>query len=204
MLKPACSSVLSPIPFGETSSRSHAWLRSTMVAVAATALIALCAHISVPVPFTPIPVTMQTFAVLLLGMLLGPVLGAATMLLYLMEGAAGLPVFSPHGLGGLAQLTGPSGGYLLCYPVAALLAGFTFSVLKRVLPIYVAAAASAVLADTALLGAGSAWLGNFLHLAPVHALQIGAFPFIGGEILKLVLVSIALSAFSKTKRTPSR
>ena len=147
---------------------------------------------------------MQTFAVLLLGMLLGPVLGAATMLLYLVEGAAGLPVFSPHGLGGLAQLTGPSAGYLLCYPVAALLAGASFSALRRSLPVLAAAAASAVLADAVILIAWSAWLGAFLHLTSTHAFTAGVTPFLGGEALKLVLVSVLVNALYTAKRAFSR
>ena len=89
--------------------------------VAATALVAISAHIAVPLGFTPVPVTMQTFAVLLLGLLFSPGPAFACLALYLMEGALGLPVFSPHGPGGMAQLLGPSGGYLLSYPFAAAL-----------------------------------------------------------------------------------
>src|ERR1700761_8181898 len=104
---------------------SPAW--STIVAVVmATALVAICAHIALPLSFTPIPVTMQTFAVLLLGLLFSPGAAFACLALYLVEGALGLPVFSPHGPGGLAQLLGPSGGYLLSYPFAAPLAGWLF------------------------------------------------------------------------------
>src|ERR1700751_4230763 len=82
-------------------------------AVAATAFVALCARITVPLPFTPVPLTLQNFAVLLVGLTLGPVAGFAAMALYLMEGAIGMPVFNPHGAGGIIQLMGPTGGFLL-------------------------------------------------------------------------------------------
>ncbi len=94
-------------------------LRSAGVVLAGSALIAVCAHVSIPLWFTPVPVTLQPFAVLLLGLLLSPRLAFGATAAYLAEGAAGLPVFTPHGLGGLAQLLGPTGGYLLSYPVVA-------------------------------------------------------------------------------------
>src|SRR5258708_27327523 len=81
-----------------------------VLAVGATALVAACAHVSLPLPFTPVPLTLQNFAVLLVGMVLGPVAGFSAMVLYLAEGAIGLPVFNPHGLGGVAQLLGPTAG----------------------------------------------------------------------------------------------
>jgi biotin transporter BioY len=102
-----------------------AW-KTAIAVVLATALVAICAHIAMPVGFTPIPVTMQTFAVLLLGLLFSPGAAFACLALYLVEGAFGLPVFSPHGPGGIAQLLGPSGGYLLSYPFAAALASMLY------------------------------------------------------------------------------
>src|SRR3984957_1539473 len=72
--------------------------------VAATGLVAICAHISLPLFFTAVPLTLQTFAVILVGMLLGPVAGFSSLVLYLAEGAMGLPVFTPHSVGGVAHL----------------------------------------------------------------------------------------------------
>src|SRR5277367_1286432 len=95
-----------------------------VLVVAATALVAVCAHISLPLLFTPVPLTLQTFAVILVGMVLGPVAGFSAMVLYLAEGAMGLPVFSPHGPGGVAQLLGPTAGFLFSYPMAAASAGW--------------------------------------------------------------------------------
>src|SRR6266540_4954408 len=101
-----------------------------LLAIAGTALLALCARISFPLPTTPVPVTMQTFAVLLLGALYGPRLGAITMVLYLAEGLAGLPVFaggrsawSPSSIPDLPVIVGPTAGYLVATPLAAALVG---------------------------------------------------------------------------------
>src|SRR5580692_12694636 len=96
----------------------------TLLVIGATAFVAACAHISFPLPFTPVPLTLQNFAVILVGMALGPVAGFSSMVLYLAEGAAGLPVFTPHGPGGVAQLMGPTAGFLFSYPLAAASAGW--------------------------------------------------------------------------------
>ena len=93
------------------------------LAVGATAFVALCAHISFPLYFTPVPVTLQTLAVILVGLMLGPSLGFSAMLLYLAEGAMGMPVFSPHGPGGIAPTSRAHGGYSFSYPLAAAAAG---------------------------------------------------------------------------------
>src|SRR5437588_8527328 len=76
-------------------------------------LMAACGHISIPLWFTPVPITLQTFGLMFLALTLGAWRSAAALLLYLVEGASGLPVFSPHGPGGLLQLFGPTGGYLI-------------------------------------------------------------------------------------------
>ncbi|MGB6720674.1 MAG: biotin transporter BioY, partial [Terracidiphilus sp.] len=97
-------------------------LRYAGVVLAGSALAAVCAHMAVPLFFTPVPLTVQPFAVLLLGLLLTPRMAAATLAAYLLEGAAGLPVFAPvPAVSGLAHLFGPTGGYLLAYPAAAAL-----------------------------------------------------------------------------------
>jgi biotin transport system substrate-specific component len=89
----------------------------------ATALAA-AAQIAIPLPGTPVPLTLQPFVVVLSGMMLGPTLGAASMILYLAAGAVGLPVFAPGGAPGVARLLGPTGGYLIAFPFAAYIAGF--------------------------------------------------------------------------------
>src|SRR5271156_4620183 len=136
-----------------------AW-KTIIAAVMATALVALCAHVAVPLGFTPIPVTMQTFAVLLLGLLFGPGPAFACLALYLIEGVAGLPVFSPHGPGGLAQLLGPTGGYLLAYPFAAALTSVLY---RRGHRRFLAGLAAASLASLLILAMGGDWLGLLTH-----------------------------------------
>src|SRR5512133_2217358 len=87
------------------------------------AAVAAASQIAIPLPFTPVPITLQPMLVILAGMMLGPVAGATSMLLYLAAGAAGLPVFTPVGAPGFARFLGPTGGYLIAYPAAAYIAG---------------------------------------------------------------------------------
>src|SRR6478672_1602783 len=103
--------------------RTLEWGKQAAVVVGASLFIALCARVTVPLPFTPVPLTLQNFGVLLVGLLLGPRRAFAALALYLAEGAAGLPVFNPTGPGGILQLLGPTGGFLMAYPFVAGVAG---------------------------------------------------------------------------------
>src|SRR5256714_3890691 len=94
-------------------------IRRVAAVVLGALVVAAAAQVAVPLPGTPVPMTLQPLAVLLVGGMLGPGLGAASLMLYLALGAAGLPVFTPIGLPGVARLIGPTGGYLLSYPFAA-------------------------------------------------------------------------------------
>jgi biotin transport system substrate-specific component len=158
--------------------------------VAATALVAICAHIAVPLGFTPVPVTMQTFAVLLLGLLFSPGPAFACLALYLMEGALGMPAFSPHGPGGIAQLLGPSGGYLLSYPFAAAVTSLLY---RRGNRRFWPAIASAGLASLLILAVGGAWLGLLSHakFSVVFAQSIA--PFLAGDALKVLAAAACAS-----------
>src|SRR5258706_2480882 len=98
--------------------------RNVALVVGGSLLVALCARIAIPIPGTPVPLTAQNFGVLLVGLLLGSRRGFAALALYLAEGAIGMPVFSPAGPGGIAQLLGPTGGFLLAYPLVAWVAGY--------------------------------------------------------------------------------
>src|ERR1700682_6043742 len=93
----------------------------------ASLLVALCSRVTVPLPFTPVPLTLQNFGVLTVGLLLGSRRGFVTLTLYLVEGAFGLPVFSPAILGsGITHLLGPTGGFLMAYPLVAFVAGWIY------------------------------------------------------------------------------
>src|SRR6202047_3216119 len=105
-----------------TRGYEAAW--QVAIVVGASLFVALCARITIPLPFTPVPLTVQNFGVLLVGLMLGSKRGFAALALYLAEGAIGMPVFNPTGVGGFAQLLGPTGGFLLAYPFVAWLAGY--------------------------------------------------------------------------------
>src|SRR5436309_11932974 len=100
-------------------SRSLEWMKQAGIVIGASLVVALCARVTVPLPFTPVPLTLQNLGVLLVGLLLGSRRGFAALALYLVEGASGLPVFNPAGLGGVAQILGPTGGFLMAYPLVA-------------------------------------------------------------------------------------
>src|SRR5215831_17253870 len=128
-------------------------LRQVAIVVSASAFVALCAHIAIPLPSTPVPLTAQNFGVLLVGLLLGSRRGFAALTLYLVEGAVGLPVFNPTGPGGVAQLFGPTGGFLMVYPLVAFLAGYIFDRGTRT---FLRAAMAGVVAETLLFVCGLA------------------------------------------------
>src|SRR5438309_10744734 len=107
-----------------SAERSYPVARQAAIVVAASLFVALCARVTIPLPFTPVPLTVQNFGVLLVGLLLGSRRGFAAMTLYLVEGMSGLPVFNPTGPGGLAQLFGATGGFLLVCPFVAFVAGY--------------------------------------------------------------------------------
>ena len=157
-------------------------VRGTGLVLAGSALVAVCAHVAIPLWFTPVPVTLQPFAVILLGLLLGPRLAAGTMLAYLAEGAAGLPVFTPHGLGGVAQLLGPTGGYLLSYPLVAPVVSWLWRRGARSFSrgLVVAGAGSLV-----TLAMGAVWLGVLTHAVPMTVLNHAVLPFLPGDVLKI-------------------
>lgn len=172
--------------------------RSTAAVFGATALLALCAHIMLPLPFTPVPGTMQTFAVLVLGITMGPVLGPTAMLLYLLEGSAGLPVFAPTAMAS-AALLGPTFGYLLSYSAAAWVAATAFRHLRPFVGSFAGALAAGVLASLPIFAIGAGWLGIALHLSPHRAIELGVLPFLPGEAVKLSLAAVAVDSLHRLR-----
>ncbi|HZD50756.1 MAG TPA: biotin transporter BioY [Silvibacterium sp.] len=157
-------------------------LFQAMVAVAGSMLVAVCAHVSVPLLFTPVPLTLQTFAVLLLGLTLNPATAFAALTLYLAEGAAGLAVFSPHGPGGILQLMGPTGGYLLSYPLAAAMTGL---IARRSRMSFGRCALSAAAGSLVILALGAGWFGVLAHQSLATILKLTVWPFLPGDALKV-------------------
>src|SRR5262245_8225649 len=98
------------------------WLAIAEIVGFALALAA-ASQVAIPLPGTPVPITLQPFVVVLAGLWLGPVAGAASMIFYLALGAVGLPVFAPMGAPGIARFFGPTGGYLIAYPASAFITG---------------------------------------------------------------------------------
>ena len=180
------------------ASHATAKLRAPGIVVAGSALVAVCAHLALPLYFTPVPLSLAPFAVLLLGLLLSPRMAAATLGAYLAEGAMGLPVFTPGPLAssGLAHLLGPTGGYLLAYPFAAALISFLWRKTGRS---FAAAAMSAAAGNLAILASGALWLGVLTHLSIQTAVTLAVVPFLPGDALKVVAAA-ALAAGSERLR----
>ncbi|HUP01286.1 MAG TPA: biotin transporter BioY [Gemmatimonadota bacterium] len=161
-----------------------------VAAIAAFALLtAIGAKIALPLPFTPVPITLQTLFVLLAGVVLGGRDGAASQIAYVAMGTAGLPVFAGPGAG-LPYLLGPTGGFLLAFPVAAWIAG------SGIPPRAGAWRAATVLALATLvvLAAGAIWLARVLGVGIEQAIALGVLPFLPGGALKVAAATaIALS-----------
>lgn len=169
------------------SPQSRAARRSLAVALGA-GLVAVAAQIAIPLPGTPVPLTLQPLAVLVVGGLLGPGLGASAMVLYLALGAAGLPVFTPFGLPGLARLFGPTGGYLLAYPVAAFAVGRLAGDGRRL-----GRVALAVFVGLVLIHLGGVAQLLILTGRADLAVRLGTLPFVVGDFLKLAVAVLILT-----------
>ena len=159
-------------------------------------LVAVAAQVSIPLPGTPVPMTLQPMAVVLVGGLLGGPLGALSMILYLAMGAAGLPVFTPTvPLVGLARLLGPTGGYLLAYPVAAWAVG---AVVREGSSVW--RVTCGVLAGLALIHLGGLAQLLILTGSASAAAQLGTLPFLLGDLLKIAVLVPVLAKFTPAIR----
>jgi biotin transport system substrate-specific component len=149
--------------------------------------VALFAQVRIPLPFTPVPITGQTFAVLLVGAALGAARGAGALMLYLLMGMTGLPVFA-GGAAGLFHLTGPTGGYLIGFVIAAAAVGrmaehgWERSFRTSLIPFS--------LGTLLIYLVGVPWLA--LYVGPQAAIQKGLLPFLPGDLIKLLLAALAL------------
>jgi biotin transport system substrate-specific component len=161
------------------------WAKQAALVIGASLFVSLCARVTVPLPFTPVPLTLQNFGVLLVGLALGPRRAFGALVLYLAEGAAGLPVFSPAGVGGVAQLFGVTGGYLLAYPLVAGLAGL---VMERGQKTFARAAVAGLAGEVLLFVIGLSWLaiwaGSFKK-----AFIYGLYWFVFAEVIKVLMAA---------------
>jgi biotin transport system substrate-specific component len=172
------------------------WLsRQIALVVGASLFMALCGRLSMPLPFTPVYLTVANFGVLFIALTLGSRRAAAAMILYLAQGAMGLPVFSPAGPGGIAQMLGPTGGYLMAYPVVAFVAGW---IAENGTPNIVRFATAAMVGEVLLFVSGVSWLVT-LHVPIAQATNWGIYPFVPAEMIK---VMCAVGASLRLSRSP--
>jgi biotin transport system substrate-specific component len=180
MSKPAMQTFSSP------QERAFEAARQVALLVGASLFVALCARITIPLPFTPVPLTVQNFGVLLVGLLLGSRRGFAALTLYLAEGAMGMPVFNPTGVGGIAQLFhGATSGFLLAYPLVAWVAG---SMMEHGRKSFARAAMGGLLGEVVLFTGGLAWLAVLTH-SVAQALRWGLYWFLFAEIIKVMMAA---------------
>ena len=181
---------LAPTIYNRSFPRVASWLRDAVLILSGTLLLAVLAQVKIALPFTPVPLTGQTFAVLLIGSALGSKRSVASTLLYIALGALGLPIFA-GGASGIAYLTGATLGYLVGFVMAAyvigLLAerGFERSVRTSIIPF---------LAGTVIIYiCGVAWLTILLGSFG-KAITAGLLPFLVGDAIKLLAAALALPA----------
>lgn len=161
-----------------------------VLVLAGAALIAGAAQVSIPLPFTPVPVTGQTFAVLLVGGALGTLRGLTSALLYVAAGIAGAPVYADHA-SGWHVLTGPTGGYLVG---CALAAGVTGLLAERRWDRSVSSIGAMLTANVVVYLCGLPWLAHSLGTGLTKTLELGLYPFVPGDMVKLYLAAALLPA----------
>jgi biotin transport system substrate-specific component len=172
--------------FGQ-QTRSLEIVKQAAIVVAASLFVALCARVSVPLPFTPVPLTLQNFGVLTVGLLLGSRRGFAALSLYLMEGAFGLPVFSMGG--GIGHFFGATGGFLLAYPAVAFVAGWIYEQSSgQRSGRFVWAVLSSVAAELVLFAGGLSWLAVLTHSVSL-AIKYGLYWFVFAEVIKVLMAA---------------
>jgi biotin transport system substrate-specific component len=176
--------------------RALSWMEQAAIVISASLFVALCARVTLPLPFTPVPLTLQNLGVLLVGLTLGSRRGFAALVLYLIEGAGGMPVFSPAGPGGIAQLFGVTGGFLLAYPLAAGLAGW---IMERGRATFARACAAGLLAELVLFAGGLSWLAVLTH-SFTQAVRFGLYWFVFAEVIKVMFAATVSTGWQSTRK----
>jgi biotin transport system substrate-specific component len=161
------------------------------------ALTTAGAYIRIPLPFTPVPITLQTFFIMLAGAILGKRLGLLSQVGYLFVGIFGLPVFT-GGLYGLARLFGPTGGYLIGFALAAYLIGWLLGKSNEVS--FLGISWAMFLGEVALFATGTLWLTIVLRVSFWQGVILGVLPFIPGEIIKLFAAAVIYQRIQKPSR----
>jgi biotin transport system substrate-specific component len=175
------------------------WVKQPVIVIGASLFVALCAWITLPLPFTPVPLTLQNFGVIVVGLLLGSRRGFAALALYLVEGTFGLPVFNPTGPGGIAQIMGFTGGFLMAYPFVAFVAGWIYEHTSRRFAWAILAGAAA---EIVLFAGGLGWLYALTHSVSV-AVKLGLYWFVFAEVIKVAMAAGVASRWNRTLRARS-
>lgn len=175
------------------ASRASARASRVALVVAGSLLVAALARLEIHLPFTPVPITGQTLGVLLVGAALGPGLGAASMGLYLLEGAVGLPFFAGGASGwSLLQASSATGGYLWGFVAAAAVVGWLAR--RGWDRSFRGAVAAMLVGEVVLYAVGVPWLAGALGVPAGRALELGLYPFVVGDVLKLFAAAVLLPA----------
>lgn len=174
-----------------TLRTNRTWIQKLFIVLGTSCLIALLSRISIPLPFSPVPLALGPHACLFVGALLGSRLGAWSVLLYLFQGAIGLPVFA-LGQGGLAVLMGPRGGYLIGYLIAAWLTGYLIE--KSGAKTFRQTFSAMAIGNLVIYLCGLSQLSLFVGVE--KAFYLGVFPFLIGDFLKLTAASNLLKKLS--------
>jgi biotin transport system substrate-specific component len=169
-------------------------------AIAFALVLAAASQAAIPLPGTPVPITLQPLIVVLAGLVLGPAAAVASMAMYLVAGAVGLPVFAPIGAPGIARLFGPTGGYLLTYPAAAAVAGMLGSRVRAGKPPTFVRRATAAAAGILVLYAGGVAQLAVLTGDLGRAVAIGVPPFIAFDALKAIVAAALAGALATRLR----
>ena len=168
-------------------------LTNSLLALGGAGFLAVMAQIAIPVPGSPVPVTGQTLAVLLIGTTYGARLGVTTFATYLLAGIAGAPVFAPSATSanhGIDRLLGATGGYLVGMFVASLLLGYLAD--RKADQKFATSFPALILGEITIFGFGLVWLHNSLDLSWSATISAGLTPFILGEVLKIAIVGTSL------------
>ena len=160
------------------------WIKQAGIVISASLFVALCAKVTLPLP-TAVPLTLQNFGVVLVGLLLGSRRGFAALALYLVEGASGLPVFNPAGPGGVAQIIGFTGGYLMAYPFVAYATGLIYERTSRG---FRWAVLAGLAGEVVLFIGGLSWLAVLTHSLST-AMKIGLYWFVFAEVIKVTMAA---------------
>lgn len=166
-------------------NRALDFVQQAALVIGGSLFVAFCARIYLPIPGTPVPLTVQNLGVLLVGLALGSRRGFLALALYLIEGSAGLPVFSAALSGGFAHILGPTGGYLIAYPFVAALTGFIFEHGK---PTFGRAAWASIAGEVLLFTCGIAQLYILTH-SLAKAISFGLYWFVFAEVMKVMFAA---------------